>query len=110
MQLNETTEKTNIKTDKKKNKNRLFDETGKRLLHEIKPLRGWVLVSALICLVLIGCAVAIPELLGALVNRLYDWTADPVPGPVPGSFHPSEVQPSFCVVGGNDSFPRPADG
>ena len=80
MQLNETTEKTDKKTDKKKDRKRLFDETGRRLIKEIRPLRGWVLVSALICLVLIGCAVAIPELLGDLVNRLYGWATNQAPG------------------------------
>ncbi len=75
MQLNEQREDT-----KKKEKKRFFDETGKRLLKEIKPLRKWVLISALICLVLIGCAVAIPELLGGLVDQLYGWAKNPVPG------------------------------
>jgi ATP-binding cassette subfamily B protein len=63
-----------------KERSRIFDETGKRLLREIRPLRGWVLLSALICLILIGCAVAVPELLGALVDRLYRWTKTPTPG------------------------------
>ncbi|MBQ4001033.1 MAG: ABC transporter ATP-binding protein, partial [Lachnospiraceae bacterium] len=49
-------------------------------MKEIKPLRKWVLISALICLVLIGCAVAIPELLGGLVDQLYGWAKNPVPG------------------------------
>ena len=75
MQLNEQKEHT-----KKKEKKRFFDETGKRLLKEIKPLRKWVLISALICLVLIGCAVAIPELLGGLVDQLYGWAKHPAPG------------------------------
>ncbi len=75
MHLNEQKEHT-----KKKEKKRFFDETGKRLLKEIKPLRKWVLISALICLVLIGCAVAIPELLGGLVDQLYGWAKNPVPG------------------------------
>ncbi len=64
----------------KKEKSRLFDETGKRLLREIKPLWGWILLSALLCLVLIGCAVAAPELLGGLVDRLYAWVKAPGPG------------------------------
>ncbi|MBO4418391.1 MAG: ABC transporter ATP-binding protein [Oscillospiraceae bacterium] len=63
----------------KKGKSRLFDETGKRLLREIKPLRGWILLCAFICLILIGCAVAAPELLGDLVNRLYKWVQEPFP-------------------------------
>ena len=65
---------------KKKEKRRVFDETGKRLLRELRPLRNWILLVALICLVLIGCAVAEPELLGAQIDRLYDWTKAPAPG------------------------------
>ena len=57
---------------KAKEKRRLLDETGKRLLKEIRPLRGWIFLSAVICLILIGCSVAGPELLGSLINRLYD--------------------------------------
>ncbi|MBR6377162.1 MAG: hypothetical protein IKS05_05285, partial [Oscillospiraceae bacterium] len=70
---------TESKTEKKA-KRRLFDETGKRLLREIQPLRGWILLSAFLCLILIGCAVAAPELLGGLVDRLYAWTRDRSPG------------------------------
>ena len=80
----ETTEQNKTTEDgkepaKKKEKHRLFDETGKRLLREIKPLRGWILLCACICLILIGCAVAAPELLGDLVNRLYQWVQEPFP-------------------------------
>ena len=77
-ELNEKVETTEKKETKEKR--RIFDETGKRLLREIKPLRGWVLFSAFLCLVLIGCAVAIPELLGDLINRLYDWAKAPGSG------------------------------
>lgn len=66
--------------NEKKEKRRLFDETGKRLLREIRPLRGWILLSALLCLILIGCAVAAPELLGGLVDRLYAWVQAPTEG------------------------------
>ncbi|MBR1812368.1 MAG: ABC transporter ATP-binding protein [Lachnospiraceae bacterium] len=58
----------------KKEKTRLLDETGRRLLQEMKPLRGWIFLSAFLCLLLIGCAIAIPELLGSLVDRLYEWS------------------------------------
>ena len=68
------------KNKEKKEKRRLFDETGKRLLREIKPLRGWILLSAFLCLILIGCAVAAPELLGGLVDRLYAWVKAPGEG------------------------------
>ena len=67
-------------TTAEKKKRRLFDDTGKRLLREIYPLRGWILLSAFLCLLLIGCAVAAPELLGRLIDRLYAWSRDPAPG------------------------------
>ncbi len=70
-----TTEKT--KTNEKR---RMFDDTGKRLIREIRPLWAWVLLAAFLCLVLIGCAVAIPELMGNLIDRLYDWTKTRTPG------------------------------
>ena len=63
-----------------KEKRRLFDATGKRLVREIRPLRGWIALSAFFCLILIGCAVATPELLGGLVDKLYAWTKDHTPG------------------------------
>ena len=77
----EATEKTG-KTEEgeKKEKTRLFDETGKRLLREIWPLRGWILLLSVFCLLLIGCAVAVPELLGAEIDRLYDWAKTHTPG------------------------------
>ncbi|MBQ2618661.1 MAG: ABC transporter ATP-binding protein [Oscillospiraceae bacterium] len=75
----EETEETE-EAEEKKGKRRLFDETGKRLLKEIWPLRGWILLAACICLLLIGCAIAEPELLGKLIDKLYDWTKDPAPG------------------------------
>ncbi len=70
----------NTKNEKPKEKRRLFDETGKRLLREIKPLWGWILLSAFLCLIWIGCAVAGPELLGDLINRLYAWPQAQTPG------------------------------
>lgn len=68
------------KKGKVKEKRRLFDATGKRLVREIRPLRGWIALSAFFCLILIGCAVAAPELLGGLVDKLYAWTKDHTPG------------------------------
>ena len=43
---------TNERKEKKekKEKRRLFDETGKRLVREIRPLRGWILLCAFLCL------------------------------------------------------------
>ena len=57
----------------KTEKRRLLDETGKRILKEVGPLWGWILLCSLLCLLLIGCAIAEPELLGSLIDRLYDW-------------------------------------
>ena len=51
------------KFENPKEKRRIFDETGKRLLREMKPIRGWILLSAFLGLLLIGCATAIPELM-----------------------------------------------
>ena len=64
----------------KKEKRRIFDETGKRLLRELRPLRGWILLIAFLCLLLIVCAVAVPELLGRQIDRLYDWSKTRTPG------------------------------
>lgn len=68
------------KSELPKEKHRLFDETGKRLLREIYPLRGWILLATFLCLLLIFCAVAEPELLGNLIDRLYDWSQTRTPG------------------------------
>ena len=68
------------KEKKPAEKRRLIDDTFKRLMKEIRPLRGWIGFSAALCLLMIGCAVAAPELLGELVNKLYAWVRDPVPG------------------------------
>ena len=67
-------------TKENKEKRRWLDETGKRLLREMRPIRGWILLCAVFCLLLIGCAVAAPELLGNLVNQLYDWMQNRTPG------------------------------
>ena len=67
-------------TKENKEKRRWLDETGKRLLKEMRPIRGWILLCAVFCLLLIGCAVAAPELLGNLVNQLYDWMQNRTPG------------------------------
>lgn len=70
----------NEKAEAAKTRNRVFDETGRRLVREMRPLRGWILLSAFFCLLLIGCAVAMPELLGNLIDRLFAWTKNPQPG------------------------------
>ncbi len=79
LEKNEQVETTE-KSGPAKKKTRVFDETGKRLVREMKPLRGWILLSAFFCLLLIGCAVATPELLGSLIDKLFAWAKDPQPG------------------------------
>ena len=79
MSMSERDEKRD-ETAGKKEKRRVFDETGRRLLRELKPLRGWILLIAFLCLLLIVCAVAVPELLGAQIDRLYDWSKSRTPG------------------------------
>ena len=70
-EIKEEPEKTE-ETQEKKGNRRLLDETGKRLLREIKPLWPWVLLCAAFCLLLIACAVAQPELLGKQIDKLND--------------------------------------
>ena len=79
MSTSERDEKREQTADKKE-KRRIFDETGKRLLRELRPLRGWILLIAFLCLLLIVCAVAVPELLGRQIDRLYDWSRTRTPG------------------------------
>ena len=44
-----------------KEKKRLFDRNTRRLIRSMKPIRGWLTLSAMLCAVLIGCAVAAPQ-------------------------------------------------
>ena len=70
----------NTEPESAREKRRFFDAAARRLGREIAPLGGWIGLSAFLCLLLIGCTVAGPKLLGALVDALYAWTRDPVPG------------------------------
>ena len=60
-----------------KKKERLFDRTLLRLVQEARPIRWWLALSVLLCGGIIACAVAGPELLGSLVDRLYAWDGQP---------------------------------
>ncbi|MBO7397484.1 MAG: ABC transporter ATP-binding protein [Clostridia bacterium] len=68
------------KTDKKREKRRLFDETGKRLVRDLGPVKWWILLSVGICLAWIGCAVLAPEMMGSLIDKLYEWVTAQTPG------------------------------
>lgn len=61
-------------------KSKLVDATVRRLVHEAKPIRGYLVLSCLLCAVTIGCAVAAPQLLGDLLDRLFAYSeADSTP-------------------------------
>ena len=48
-------------------------KTLRRLIASTKPIRSWLLLSAFLSLILIGCAVAGPRLMGRQVDLLYTW-------------------------------------
>ncbi|MCQ2418823.1 MAG: ABC transporter ATP-binding protein/permease [Clostridia bacterium] len=58
---------------KKKEKTKLIDATVRRLVRETKPIRWYLLLSTLLCCGVIACAVAAPELLGGLIDKLIDY-------------------------------------
>ena len=43
-----------------------------RLLRYAKPIRWWLALACLLAMVVIGCALAGPKLLGGLIQILYD--------------------------------------
>lgn len=58
---------------KKKEKSKLIDATVRRLVRETRPIRWYLLLSVLLCCGVIACAVAAPELLGDLIDKLIDY-------------------------------------
>lgn len=56
-----------------KKKTRLMDETVRRIALEAKPLLPWLCLGVLLDIVSVSAAVAAPELLGQLVQKLYDF-------------------------------------
>ena len=54
-------------------KNKLLDETTWRILREAKGIAGWVAVSAVLGILAVLCAIAAPEILGNLIQKLYDF-------------------------------------
>ena len=55
------------------NKNKLMDETVRRIAVEAKPLLPWLFLGVLLDIVSVSAAVAAPELMGRLVQKLYDF-------------------------------------
>ena len=54
-------------------KNKLLDETTWRIIREAKGIAGWVAVSAVLGILAVMCAIAAPEILGNLIQKLYDF-------------------------------------
>lgn len=57
----------------KQNVNKKKDNTTMRLVAEAKPIAGWLVVGAVLDILAVLCAVASPELLGSLVQKLCDY-------------------------------------
>jgi len=65
-----------------------IDKTTLRLIREAKPIGHWLLLGALLDILAVLCAVAAPEILGELVQKLYDfWSGGAV-----GTVQPALVQ------------------
>ena len=54
-------------------KNELLDETTWRIIREAKGIAGWVAVSAMLGILAVLCSIAAPEILGDLIQKLYDF-------------------------------------
>ena len=57
----------------KQSVNRKKDNTTMRLVAEAKPIAGWLALGAVLDILAVLCAVASPELLGSLVQKLCDY-------------------------------------
>ena len=53
--------------------NKLLDETTWRIVREAKGIAGWVAVSAVLGILAVLCSIAAPEILGNLIQKLYDF-------------------------------------
>ena len=54
-------------------KNKMLDETTWRIIREAKGIAGWVAVSAVLGILAVLCSIAAPEILGNLIQALYDF-------------------------------------
>ena len=54
-------------------KNKLLDETTWRIVRGAKGIAGWVAVSAVLGILAVLCSIAAPEILGDLIQKLYDF-------------------------------------
>ena len=44
-----------------------------RMIRDTRPIRNWLILSAILSMGIIACAIATPELLGKLIDQLYAW-------------------------------------
>ncbi len=44
-----------------------------RMIRDTRPIRSWLILSAILSMGIIACAIATPELLGKLIDQLYAW-------------------------------------
>ena len=66
-----------------------------RLVQEAKPIAGWLAVGAGLDVLAVLCAVAAPEILGELVQKLYDFWEGGCVGSVRGAL----VRGLWCLLG-----------
>lgn len=79
----------------KTRKQRLFDETAVRLIQEAKPIAHWLALGAVLDILAVLCAVAAPEILGELVQKLYDYWEGGSVGTVRGAL----TEGLLCLLG-----------
>ena len=60
-----------------------------KLILEARPIWKWLVLSCLLCLIIIACAVISPQLMGDVTNTIYDyWAASSGGGePFPAQEH-----------------------
>ncbi|MBP3672330.1 MAG: ABC transporter ATP-binding protein [Oscillospiraceae bacterium] len=66
----------------KRNKKNEKDKIVLRLLREMRPIAKWLALGAVLSICSVLCAVAAPEILGGLVQKLYDYWAAEQGGPL----------------------------
>lgn len=57
----------------KKKKEPFINSTVRRMVRDTRPIRKWLILSSLLSMGIIACAIATPELLGTLIDQLYAW-------------------------------------
>lgn len=57
----------------KEKKEPFINNTVRRMVRDTRPIRKWLILSCLLSMGIIACAIAAPELLGKLIDQLYAW-------------------------------------